>query len=231
MMESKLLNKTSLASTIENINQVYFYKKDFKKYDVDETVKWILTRYKTEYSYNGSFGITVNDWNSDLRTFTGERLTSPASLRHIHAQEAGRALNILKKYTSLKMPELDESNKKFIKIFINNEKAGKHEGTFCCGPCTVSLWRNMSAGGYGSYAKKLNNGMSVLKNFRKNDGEWSRFPFYYTLSVLLESAKLPNAKIEIEYAFNKCRRRIKTIRGKDKFAERKHELLNRILVL
>jgi len=117
MIKSKLLNKTSLASTIENINQVYFYKKDFKKYDVDETVKWILTRYKTEYSYNGSFGITVNDWNSDLRTFTGERLTSPASLRHIHAQEAGRALNILKKYTSLKMPR--------IKVVVANFKAFK----------------------------------------------------------------------------------------------------------
>ena len=89
----------------------------------------------------------------------------------------------------------------------------------------------MSAGGYGSYANKLNSGMSVLKNFRKNDGEWSRFPFYYTLSVLLESANLSNAKKEIEYAYIKCSRRIKTIRGNDKYADRKHELLKRILEL
>lgn len=231
MTKSKLLDKKSLAATIDNVNQVYFYGNDFKGYDIDETIKWILSRYDTEYSYNGSFGITDKDRNSDLRTFTGERLTSPASLKHIHAQEAGRALNILKKYTSIKMTELDESNRKFIKIFQGDEKAGRHEGTFCCGPCTVSLWRNMSVGGYGSYAKKLNSGMSVLENFRKNDGEWSRFPFYYTLSVLLESVKLPNAKKEIEYAFNKCSRRIKAIRGNNKYAERKHELLKRILEL
>lgn len=231
MSTSKLLNKSSLASTIDNVNNVYFYKNDFKDLDIDDTVKWILMRYNTEHSYNGSFGITDKDHKSHLKTFTGERLTSPASLRHIHAQEAGRALNILKKYTSVKMPELEESNKKFIKIFMSDEKKGKHEGTFCCGPCTVSLWRNMAAGGYGNYAKKLNSGFAILNNFRKNEGEWSRFPFYYTLSVLLESKKLPNAKKEIEYAFDKCSRRIKTIRGNDKYAERKHELLKRILDL
>lgn len=226
-----LLNKNSLSLTIDNINLVYFYGNNFKDFKTDETAEWILSRYNTEHSYNKSFGITAKDWKSDLRTFTGERFTSPASLNHIHAQEAGRALNILKRHTSLKMPALQESNKNFIKLFLKDEQCGKHEGTFCCGPCTVSLWRNMSVGGYGSYGKKLNNGFSILKKFRKNDGEWSRFPFYYTLSVLLESAKLPNAIEEIEYAYDKCSKRIKTIRGDDKFADRKRELLNRIINL
>lgn len=231
MQLQKLLNKSSLSSTVDKINEIYFVKKSFSEYNVDETVKWILSRYDTKYSYNKSFGLTEQDMNSKLRTFTGEVLNSPASNRHIHAEEASRALNILKKYTSLKMPELEKSESDFLKIFKANEKAGKPEGTFCCGPCTVSLWRNMSAGGLGAYSKKLNKGYSVLQTFRKGNGEWSRFPFYYTLSVLYETFKLPNAGKEIEYAYDQCIKKIKRLKGNDKYAERKHELLKRIIEL
>ncbi|MBS1517007.1 MAG: hypothetical protein JSS91_02880 [Bacteroidetes bacterium] len=231
MGNKNLLDKNSLSVTVDKINEVYFYGNDFSDYNVDETVKWILGRYNTEYSYRGSFGVTDKDMRSVLRTFTGEKLTSQASMRHIHAEEAGRALHILKKYTAIKMPELTESDSNFVRIFLEWENNGKHEGTFCCGQCTVSLWRNMAAGGYGRYAGKLNSGISVLKKFRKGNGQWSRFPFYYTLSALLESAKLPNAAAEIGFARDECSKKLKNLRGKDKYAGRKNDLLKKIIDL
>lgn len=229
MKTRKLSVKSSLSKTIDNVNEAYFFGYDFSEYDVDETVIMILKTYDTKYSYNHSFGLTEKDFKSKLKTFTGEPLNSPASLRHIHAQEASRALNILKKYTSVKMPELKMNDDRFLKMLKNSEASGKPAGTFCCGPCTVSLWRNLTAGGLSGYYKNLNNGISIMKLFRIGNGEWSRFPFYYSLSALYESGKLSNAKNEIEYAFDACKKKITRLKRDNVYSERRYELLRRIL--
>lgn len=231
MKAKKLLDKTSLSETIDNVNEAYFFGYDISASYANEAVSWILKTYDTKYSYNHSFGLTDKDFKSKLKTFTGEPLNSPASLRHINAEEASRALNILKKYSSVKMPELKMNDERFLKMLKASESNGKPAGTFCCGPCTVSLWRNLSAGGLGSYAKNLNKGFSVLKFYRKEKGQWSRFPFYYTLSALYESRKLPNAKKELEYAYDECKKKLIRLKVDNIYSERRHELLRRILDL
>ena len=220
----KLLDKTSLANTIDNVNEALFYNEKISKPEAKEIVKWISTRLNTEYSYCGSFGITAKDYKSNkIYTFTGERLTSPASMRHIMAEEASRVLRQLSDITGSKIPALEESDKRLLKGIKASEDEGKPEGTYCCGPCTVGLWRNMAVGGFGSYSKKLSKGLMVLKKYRDGKGSWRRFPFYYTISVLSE-LNSEEAKKELKYAKPKIESRCKSMKH-GRFSERRFHIL------
>lgn len=222
-----LLNRTSLAETIDNVNEAFFYGKKISKKDADVIIDWIRTRLGTEYSYKRSFGITHRDLNSKIYTFTGERLSSPASMRHIMAEEASRVLIQLSKIAKRKIPELERSNKNILGGIMRSEEEGKPVGTYCCGPCTVGLWRHMAAGGFGSYSKKLGKGLEVLKSYRDGKGKWGRFPFYYTLLALSE-INHPTAKKEMEYARPVIERVLNRARKNGKFTERRYDLLSRI---
>ena len=93
-----LLNKTSLYRTVDNVNEAFFYGVKISKKDAASVASWISSRYDTEYSYNHSYGLTVEDMNSQVHTFTGERLLC-ASMRHIMAEESARVLMQLSEIT------------------------------------------------------------------------------------------------------------------------------------
>jgi hypothetical protein len=223
-----LLNKNSLAQTIDNVNEAFFYGKKISKSEANDVTKWIATRLDTEYSYSGSFGLTAKDMRSKNYTFTGEALTSPASLRHIMAEEASRIILQLSQITGKKPPALDESNKRLIRCIKYSESIGKPEGTFCCGPCTVGLWRHLTAGGLGSYSKKLPKGIEILERFKDGKGSWGRFPFYYTL-LALSDVNHPAAKREIEYALPLVEKRLIRLKPNGKFSKRRRDLLLKII--
>jgi hypothetical protein len=223
-----LLNKLSLAQTIDNVNEALFYGNKISRKEAWDIIDWIKTRLGTEYSYRGSFGITNRDFNSKIYTFTGEQLTSPASMRHIMAEETSRVLVQLSKIAKRKLPELERSNKNLIGGIMRSEEEGKHVGTYCCGPCTIGLWRHMSVGGFGSYSKKLGKGLDVLKSYRDGKGKWGRFPFYYTLLALSEINHL-TAKKEIEYAKPVIESLLNRKNRDGKFSKRRQDVLRRAL--
>jgi hypothetical protein len=223
-----LLNKTSLAQTIDNVNEAFFYGKKISKRDADAISRWISSRLNTEYSYSGSFGLTAKDMRSKSYTFTGEPLTSPASLRHIMAEEASRVLIQLSEITCKEPAGLEQSTQMLMRCLKASEFIGKPEGTFCCGPCTVGLWRHFSVGGLGSYAKKMPKGIEVLEKFKDGKGAWGRFPFYYTLLALSE-VNYPIAKKEIEYAMPQIEKKLVRLKPDGKFSQRRRDLLLKIL--
>ncbi|MCI0450205.1 MAG: hypothetical protein L0Y79_10565 [Chlorobi bacterium] len=221
-----MLNKNSLAETVDNLNEAFFYGNKISKAKANELINWIRTRFGTEYSYNGSFGITNRDLNSKIYTFTGERLSSLASMRHIMAEETSRVLIQLSKIAKRKIPELEKSNKNLLEGIKKAESEGKHIGTYCCGPCTVGLWRHMSVGGFGSYSKNLPKGLEVLKSFRDGKGKWGRFPFYYTLLALSEINHRAT-KREIEYAKPLIERLLYRMNKNGRYSKRRYDLLQR----
>lgn len=223
-----LLNKTSLAQTIDNVNEAFFYRKKISKSEANDITRWICSRFNTEYSYNGSFGLTSKDMKSKIYTFTGERLSSPASLRHIMAEEASRVLIQLSEITGKKINELEQSSQRLIKNIKYSWTEGKPIGTFCCGPCTVGLWRHMSVGGFGSYSKNLPKGIEVLEKYKDKSGTWGRFPFYYTLLALSE-VNHPAARKEIEYALPKIEKKLSRLKNTGKFTQRRKDLLQRLM--
>ena len=223
-----ILNSKSLSATIDNVNVADFYGAPLKKQDCRDAIAWILTRFEAPSAYGRTFGITRQDESERLCTFTGEGLVSDASMRHVHAEEACRALIVLNRVAKLNIPELELASQFLLSCIVRSENAGKPAGTYCCGPCTVSLWRHMAVGGLADYSKKLNLGVGVLQTYRDSKGTWGRFPFYYTLLALSE-IDLANARKEIRYALPECKRKLKTLRASSRFSRRKADLLTRIL--
>jgi len=226
----ELVSAKSLSLTIDRINQAYFYDALPGKKERARASGMILSCAATPSSYTGkTFGLTRADERGRTRTFTGEGLTSPASRNHIHAEEACRCLIILSGRATRREPALLTATDSLLVAIQRAEAMGKHKGTFCCGPCTVALWRHMAVGGFGDYAKNLNMGLSKLDAQRDGKGTWRSFPFFYTLSALAEVRNLPNAKRALTYALPECEKRVGRLKPTSEFSRRKRDLLLRIL--
>jgi hypothetical protein len=223
----QLLNRSSLYKTVDNVNEALFYGKKITKTDAKNVINWMSSRHDTEYSYNRSFGLTGKDMNSGIYTYTGERLVS-ASMRHIMAEESARVVLQLSRITGSKPNTLESTDERFYKMLEASEAAGKPIGTFCCGACTIGLWRYLNAGGLPKYQKYISDGILSLHSNRDETGKWGRFPFYYTLLALSEIDD-PSALKEINYAMPECERALKRLRPDSKFSIRKRDLLLKIM--
>lgn len=218
----------SLSTTLDRINERHFLGESFDRIEAERTLDWLAGRFGTDSAYAGTFGVTEQDSRSKLYTFTGERLQS-ASLRHIHAEETCRAIILLNRCVKRdRLPELDAATSLLRACLESAHSKGKPRGTFCCGPCTVSLWRHMAMGGLGDYARHLDDGIGVLTSHEDGAGTWRRFPFYYTLLALSE-VDTPNSRRAVAYALPECGRRLRSIRQNTDFGVRRYELLSRIL--
>jgi hypothetical protein len=223
----QLLNRSSLYKTVDNVNEALFYGKKITKTEAKNVINWMSSRYDTEYSYNRSFGLTGKDMNSGIYTYTGERLVS-ASMRHIMAEESARVVLQLSRITGSKPNTLESTDERFYKMLEASKSAGKPIGTFCCGACTIGLWRYLNAGGLPKYQKYISDGILSLHSNRDETGKWGRFPFYYTLLALSEIDD-PSALKEINYAMPECERALKRLKPESKFSKRKRDLLLKIM--
>lgn len=223
----QLLNRTSLYKTVDNVNEALFYGKKITKNEAKEIISWISTRYDTEYSYNHSYGLTDKDMRSPVHTFTGERLLC-ASMRHIMAEESARVVKQLSKIVGVTPVTLKKTDEWFYKMLEASEAAGKPLGTFCCGPCTIGLWRYLNSGGLPKYHKYITDGIRSLHSNRDEAGKWGRFPFYYTLLALSEIDDEAALK-EINYAMTACERALKRMNKTNMFSKRKRDLLLKIM--
>lgn len=224
----QILDAKSLSRTIDRANAAAFYGESPSTQAATEAIAFIASRFGATNAYAGTFGITPADERSRLHTFTGEPLTSRASLRHIHAEEACRALIMLQRVAKSQVPELEAASEKLLACFERAHARGKPEGTYCCGPCTVALWRHMAAGGLGDYAQKLDQGLRVLPAHRRDGSGWRRFPFFYTVSLLAE-VDLPNARKEARHHLRECERQLASIRRGTETGKRRAIVLTRLL--
>ena len=76
--------------------------------------------------------------------------------------------------------------------------------------------------------KRLKAGLKALEKHRDGKGRWKRFPFYYTLLAISE-LDFKSAIAEMKYAAPVLERVIKRNSKKDKYAERRVSLAERIL--
>jgi hypothetical protein len=101
-------------------------------------------------------------------------------------------------------------------------------GTFCCGKCTVGLWRHLVAGGLDRKDERLRRGVAHLRSARSGDGTWRKFPFWYTVLALSEM-DFRKARNEIKYASPLLRRAAERAPASSIYARRRHELAVRLL--
>ncbi len=191
----KLLRTDSLAETIDNLNDAFFYGHKIPATEKTRVAKWIAGRQGLKGSYANMFAPSEKDFKSPIKVFTGEQVRSRAATAHILGEEAGRALILLK----VKDPSVRSALKIGTEGMI--ERMGGHKaspGMYCCGICTASYWRHHAVGGLVNNEQSLKKGLRELKKHRDGKGRWKRFPFYYTV-LALNDIDLPAVKTEIKY--------------------------------
>jgi len=164
-------------------------------------------------SYAGMFALTDQDCSAGkVILATGETLTTRASRAHICGEESCRALLTLGVKTPAVRHALKAATENFVEFLAGRQTEKPTDGYYCCGKCSVSMWRNVMAGGMNlseTMARQhLQNGVARLKTCRQKDGRWRVFPFYYTLLALTEMpGKIAHA--ELAHAAPACQRALK----------------------
>jgi len=172
-----IVNPDSLAATLDAVSKAFFYGRHLSKYQREQTAKWSASRQGGPSSYANMFAPTKNDLQEGVRVFTGERLRSGASIRHILGEEACRALILLDVSIVNVHKALDHASLGMMSALDRSEAKGGMSGMYCCGTYTCSLWRHLIVGGLEGVERRLAAGMKALKLHRDENGRWKRFPF------------------------------------------------------
>lgn len=223
-----IINTASLYKTLDNLNQIFLDNRVITSAERNKVSKWITERQGLKGSYANMFAPSVSDFK-EIILFTGDKLTSKASIAHILGEESLRALSLL----NVKDKKVDAATEKarsgLNSLLKKNYRLGNYPlGMFCCGKCTVALWRNISAESVTKNKKALESGIKYLKSMRDGKGKWRRFPFFYTLLALIE-INLPSAKEELKYASEICRKYVNRKSKDDIYGKRKKEIARRVL--
>jgi hypothetical protein len=225
----KLVDPTSLGVTLDRLNEALFFDRALAKADREEAAHWIAARQGLPGSYAGLFAVTPEDLSGGATVFTGEKVRTGAATRHILGEEAGRALALL----GVKSADVREAMKRagagMEERVVDWERTlGHAAGMYCCGICTCSYWRNLTAGGLSHAGPRLARGLKDLKAHRLAGGTWRRFPLHYTLLALVEM-DLPGAIGEMRHAAPALERSLKRAARDDMYATRRRVLAQRVL--
>jgi hypothetical protein len=225
----RIVDPSSLAATVDNVNDAHFYGTALSKAQREEAAKWIAGRQGLRGSYAGMFAPTEKDFEQGSRVFTGERIRSYAGTAHILGEEACRALILLSAPAAGVRKALADASAGMIRRLRGSgdrARAAK-TGMYCCGTCSASLWRHLAVGGLENAERLLAAALKTLKANR-DGGRWGHFPFYYTLLALSEIPLRPAIE-EMRYAAPSCERLLKRRPKDDKYDSRRRDLAERIL--
>ena len=221
----KILYPGSLGTTVDAINEAFFFSKPLNTPQKRAAAKWIADRVGQCGSYAGMPAPTKKDFTQGTRLFTGETLKSRASIAHILGEEACRAMSILDrdKRSVHKALAIATSG------MIQRLQQEKRPGMYCCGQCSCAMWRHLAAGGLDKAEKRLAAGVKALKAYRDGMGKWKRFPFYYSLLALTE-IDLRSAVTEMQYAAPVCERLLSRRSAiNNKYSQRRRAVAERVL--
>jgi len=224
-----LINRTSLSQTVDAINAAHFSGRALPAAERGRAARWIAGRHGLPGAYGGTFAGFPPERARGIVLFTGERITS-ASARHILGEEASRALRHLR----VRDPDVtralrgaDEGMMRSLERAAEDPR-NSNPGLFCCGKCSVGLWRNLLAGGLDRREERLRRGASHLRSMRDGEHQWRRFPFWYTVLALSEMDS-GDAKAELRYAATALERAVSRVVPSAGYARRRQVLAARTL--
>jgi hypothetical protein len=224
-----LTSQQSLAATLEPLSENLFFRRKIPTAQRVSATECIARRQGLPGSYFGMFAPTALD-APGIRLFTGEIVRSRAGISHQLGEECCRVLALLDEKTPQVQAALDRARQGMAARLDEAEKEGTRIGTYCCGTCSAAYWRNLALGFFPRSEQRLKLGLQALKQQRK-DGQWSRFPFYFTSLALVEIGP-ELAGEEMRYAASRWRKLIpRLLRSKDRYARRRAEIGRRLLEL
>jgi len=225
-----LINRTSLSQTIDAFNAAQFEGHALVASERKDTARWIASRQGLPGSYGGTFAGFSSERSKGIVLFTGERIAS-ASARHILGEEASRALRLLRVRDRTVTHALEAADAGLTQCLTRAAKDPRNPnpGLYCCGKCSVGLWRNLLGGGLDRREERLRRGASHLRSVRDGEYGWRKFPFWYTVLALSEM-DLAEARVELKYAAPELERvAARPVASAAVSARRRHELAARTL--
>lgn len=195
-----MINKTSLSRTVDALNELAFEQRELPAAERASVAQWIAGRQGLKGAYADMFAGFPSELEQGIVVFTGERINF-ASARHVLGEEASRALRCLRSRDPDVRAALDRANDGMMKRLARAalDPRNSNPGRYCCGKCTVGLWRNLLSGGLDRQEERLSRGVGeALRAMRAGQGKWRVFPFWYTVHALSEM-DLPEARAELDY--------------------------------
>jgi hypothetical protein len=164
---STIIHHHSLSKTVDAVNEAFFFRRPILPQERRRVASWIASRQHLPGSYGELFAGFPSERESGIRVFTGERITS-ASARHILGEEACRALWLLDSNDGPTAGALARATRWMIERVDQavRDSPRNSVGTFCCGKCTVGLWRHTIAGGLDWQDERLEVGLATLRAAR-----------------------------------------------------------------
>ena len=225
-----LIDRSSLSRTVDAINDAMFHTRSLGASERTEAARWIAGRHGLPGAYADTFAGFPNERDKGIVLFTGERINS-ASARHILGEEACRVLRLLRVQDKAVTAALGGATDGLLRCLDRAAQDPRHTnpGVYCCGKCTVGLWRHLLAGGLDRQEERLQRGVAGLRSLRDGDGQWRKYPFWYTVLALSELDGR-EALGELRYAAPVLKRAVGPPRGASTpYAARRRELAGRAL--
>jgi hypothetical protein len=224
-----LIDRTSLSQTVDAINAAQFDGRVLQATERKQAARWIAARQGLPGAYGGTFAAFPSERSTGVVLFTGERLTS-ASARHVLGEEASRALRLLRVRDRTVTGALDAADAGLMRCLARAaaDPRSPNPGLFCCGKCSVGLWRNLLSGGLDRREERLRRGAVHLRSVRDGEHGWRKFPFWYTVLALSEM-DVDEARRELKYAAPALERAASRPMASAVYARRRQELAARTL--
>jgi hypothetical protein len=214
---------------VDAINAAHFAGRALAAAERGQAARWIAARQGLPGAYGNTFAGFPSERSGGIVLFTGERIAS-ASARHILGEEASRALRQLRVRDPEATRALERADHGLMRCLARaaEDPRNSNPGLYCCGKCSVGLWRNLLAGGLDRPEERLQRGASHLRSLRNGDHRWGRFPFWYTVLALSEMDNA-QARTELKYAAPLLKRAASRAVPSAVYARRRHELAVRTL--
>jgi hypothetical protein len=224
-----VINRTSLSQTVDAVNAAQFEGRALPSAERTAAARWIAARQGLPGAYAQTFAGFPAERSNGIVLFTGERITS-ASARHILGEEASRALRRLRVKDGSVTRALEAADDGLMRCLARaaDDPRNGNPGLYCCGKCSVGLWRNLLAGGLDRQEERLARGALHLRGVRDGKQGWRPFPFWYTVLALSEMDGR-DAVAELKYAAPALERAVRRPAPSAVYARRRHELAARAL--
>jgi hypothetical protein len=224
-----LIDRTSLSRTVDAVNDAQFDRRALAASECTRVARWIAARQGLPGAYAGTFAGFPSERSKGIVLFTGERIAS-ASARHILGEETSRALRLLRVRDRGVARALEAADDGMLRCLARaaEDPRTRNPGLFCCGKCSVGLWRNLLSGGLSRPEERLKHGASHLRSVRDGESGWRTFPFWYTV-LALSDMDVHEAKAELKYAAPALERAVNRPAGSGVYARRRQELAARAL--
>jgi hypothetical protein len=199
-MGQQLIHPDSLSETVDAVTEVLAADIKISASERKTVARWIASRQGLPGAYASTYAGFERERQRGIRLFTGERVSS-ASARHLLGQEACRVVRLLDVRDAVVQKSLELATEGLLQCLSRAaaDPRNTNPGVYCCGKCTVGLWRHLAVGGLDRQEERLKNGLQSLRPRRDGEGGWQTFPFWYTV-LLLSEVDLQSAKAELHYA-------------------------------